>query len=75
MTNFSIPILLKQRAHIKFSFLYKIPLTDRFEDHKEGIDELTCICAKGGSFRAVSSMAGAKEDPVHCLPDTLATLI
>lgn len=50
--------------HIKFSFLYKISLSDRFESHEEVIDELTCFCTKGGSFLAVSSVAGEKEDPL-----------
>lgn len=50
--------------HTKFSSLYKISLADRFEGHKEVIDELTCSCTKGGSFPAASSVARAKEDPL-----------
>lgn len=41
-------------------------MADRFEDHNEVTDGLTCIlcCGVGGSFLAVSYLAGVKEDPL-----------
>ena len=50
----------------KFSFRYKISLADRFEDHNEVTDGLTCILCGGvgGLFLAVSYLAGVKEDPL-----------